>query len=120
MVILMLCMMKKKDYCPDQDSIGASIDHVHNSHGITLLELWKSTGLRIINGRRDDSCKYTFYSYNGCFVIDYALISDQSFSSITDFKVCDFNEWSDHARLHFHYVVITSPMHEIYAEVRYK
>lgn len=31
------------DCCPDQVSVRASVDNVHNSHGIKLLDLCKST-----------------------------------------------------------------------------
>jgi hypothetical protein len=44
------------DYIPDHSSVRASIDTIHNNHGIKLLDLCKSTTLRIVNGRIGDSC----------------------------------------------------------------
>jgi hypothetical protein len=56
---------------------------VPNSFGRRILELCKSTGLRICNGRFGvDSSKFTFQNKNGCSVIDYLLISSDCIYSL--------------------------------------
>jgi hypothetical protein len=71
---------------------------------IHILELCKSTGLRICNGRFGvDSSKFTFQNKNGCSVIDYLLISsDCVYSLIKKLTVKEFNTYSCHAPLNFH------------------
>lgn len=69
-----------------------------------MLDLCKSSSLRIANGRlgSDNSVgTYTFASRTGCSVIDYVILSQRDFSCINDFQVNSFNEWSDHAPLSF-------------------
>ena len=46
-------------YAPDCTSVRASVDKGSNSQGIKLIDLCKSTSLRIVNGRGCDSCKST-------------------------------------------------------------
>ena len=56
---------------------------VQNSFGRRILELCKSTGLRICNGRFGvDSSKFTFQNKNGCSVIGYLLISSDCVYSL--------------------------------------
>ena len=109
------------DYCPDNTSVRASVDCTFNSHGVKLLDLCKSTCLRIVNGRVGNSCKHTFYSNNGSSVIDYLLANEYSFSSISDFIVHDFNEFSDHAPLHFSLLCNNVPSdYQSFTDVKYK
>ena len=61
-------------YIPDSTPARASIDNVCNSHGVRLLDLCKSTSLRIVNGRVGNTDQYTFLSHNGLSVIDYLLM----------------------------------------------
>ena len=96
------------DYCPDNTSVRASVDSSINSHGVKLLDLCKSTCLRIANGRVGNSCKQTFYSNNGTSVIYYLLATEYSFSSIYDFTVHDFTNLAITPRYIFHYYVIMS------------
>jgi hypothetical protein len=75
---------------------------VPNSFGRRILELCKSTGLRICNGRFGvDSSKFTFQNKNGCSVIDYLLISSHCVYSLIKKKltVKEFNTYSCHAPL---------------------
>lgn len=74
---------------------------VPNSFGRRILELCKSTGLRICNGRFGvDSSKFTFQNKNGCSVIGYLLISsDCVYSLIKKLTVKEFNTYSCHAPL---------------------
>jgi len=109
------------DYCPDNTPVRASVDISINSHGLKLLDLCKSTCLRIANGRVGNSCKQTFYSNNGTSVIDYLLANEYSFSSISDFTVHDFNEFSDHAPLHFSLLCNNvSAEYKSHTDVKYK
>lgn len=109
------------DYVPDYTSVRASVDTVNNSHGIKLLDLCKSSCIRIVNGRIGDSCKHTFYSHNGSSVIDYVLTKECNFSLLSKFTIGDFTEWSDHAPLHFSlYCNNYSPSYETFSDVKYK
>jgi exonuclease III len=109
------------DYCPDQVSARASVDNVCNNHGIKLLDLCKSTCTRIVNGRIGDSCKHTFYSQNGTSTIDYVLTSERNFAFIVDFKIGNFNEWSDHAPLHLSLCCNNcSPSQKRFTDVKFK
>lgn len=90
------------DYTPDPPLQRTSLDRACNSHGGKLIDLCKSTCLRIVNGRLgSDHNKgdYTFVSKYGASVIDYVLTSEQQFSSIVSFSIESVNEWSDHAPL---------------------
>jgi exonuclease III len=89
------------DYDPDCTPVRASVDNVQNSHGTKLIDLCKSTSLRIVNGRIFNTSNYTFCSNNGCSVIDYLLMNERHFSLVKDFTIEPFNEWSDHAPLRF-------------------
>ena len=78
------------------------MDRTCNSHGVKLLDLCKSTCLRIVNGRLGNDHNigtYTFVSQHGASVIDYLLTSDQHLSSIVRFSVDPISEWSDHVPL---------------------
>ncbi|VDI37956.1 Hypothetical predicted protein [Mytilus galloprovincialis] len=72
-----------------------------NGFGRRILDICKSIGLRICNGRfGTDSSKYTFQNKNGCSLIDYMLISQDSiFTLIKALTVKDFNMFSCHAPL---------------------
>ncbi|XP_060587663.1 uncharacterized protein LOC132743153 [Ruditapes philippinarum] len=87
------------DYIPDISSVRASCDKTCNSNGIKLLDLCKSTCCRIANGRISNDYgigAFTFASRQGASLIDYLLAKERDFVNISDFKVHDFNEWSDH------------------------
>lgn len=76
-----------------------SEDSVCNSSGLKLLELCKSTDIRILNGRmgEDDGLGlYTFLSSLGKSVIDYALTSIDLFPLISNFIVHDCYTFSSH------------------------
>ena len=60
-----------------------------------LLDLCKSTSLRIANDRLGNECpvgSFTYSSRNGCSVIDYLILSQPDFSCINDFHV--FMSWA--------------------------
>ena len=72
-------------------------------------------------GRFDNSYKQTFYSNNVTSVINYLLANEYSFSSISDFPVHDFNEFSDHAPLHFSLLCNNvSTEYKSHTDVKYK
>ena len=85
------------DYNPDVPLPKASVDTVSNSHGTQLLDLCKSTSMKIGNGRLNDGQRFTYYSRMGTSVIDYILLNYVSFHLVEHFKVLAFNEFSDHA-----------------------
>ncbi|VDI30527.1 Hypothetical predicted protein [Mytilus galloprovincialis] len=71
-----------------------------NSFGQRILQLCKSSGLRICNGRfGEDSGKITFNNKNGCSVIDYLLLSENMFKIAKSFNVGMFTSFSCHAPL---------------------
>lgn len=100
------------DYLPDLPSARRSLDKVCNSHGLKLLDLCKSTALRIANGRlgNDHSVgMYTYASRTGCSVIDYVILGQNDFGCIKNFQINTFCEWSDHAPLSFGILTNTIP-----------
>ena len=55
-----------------------SEDKIINQQGKALIELCKSTDLKITNGRYSDDRdigSYTCYKYNGKSTVDYVLLS---------------------------------------------
>ena len=88
------------DYVSDECSTPrVSQDKTVNNFGRNLLRLCKSTGIRIVNGRSpgDNIGRFTFYHRNGSSCIDYAICSKDILHIVSDFTVCDFNMFSDHA-----------------------
>ena len=70
-----------------------------NSFGHKLLDMYKSTGLRIVNGRIGEDRgigNLTCITANGTSLVDYVLRDIQLFNIFCHFKVCDTNEFSDH------------------------
>ena len=75
-----------------------SLDNETNRYGICLLDLCKSTGIRILNGRKfANTDKMTCFTARGESLIDYILTFERNFCDISDMKVLDFNEYSNHA-----------------------
>ena len=92
------------DYLPDVPLPRRSLDSTCNPHGIKLLDLCKSTSMRIANGRLDSDHHigtYTYTCHTGSSVIDYLILSQHDFSHIANLKIGSFCEWSDHAPLSF-------------------
>ena len=64
----------------------------------------KSTDMRIVNGRLHNDAQvgsFTCMTANGESLVDYLLTSYENFSSVLDFKILPFNEFSNHAPLYF-------------------
>ena len=79
-------------------------DHMTDTYGRRLLELCKTTNLLIANGRLGldkDVGDFTFYGEKGCSVVDYLLLPLTDFETISNFKICDVTEFSDHAGISF-------------------
>lgn len=78
-----------------------SMDTSMNSFGRKLLEYCRTTQLLILNGRHsgDKDGKFTFFSNRGMSVNDYCIVSNSMWSLINNFRVDNFNEFSDHAPL---------------------
>ena len=71
----------------------------NNSHGNSLLDLCKSSQLRIVNGRvKADATvgEYTCVNPNGSSVVDYILCTANDFQLIHDFDVGIPTLYSDH------------------------
>ena len=79
-------------------------DHVVDSSGRRLLLLCQMSNLIIANGRLHhdaDTGYFTYCSHAGLSVVDYLLLHPFDVQIITDFKVLEFTEFSDHAPLFF-------------------
>ena len=90
-------------YMEDVPLIRSNIDpHVVDARGTKLLNLCKSTGTRILNGRffGDTQGHYTCYSNTGSpSTIDYMLASESLLSKVQYFHVNDLTVHSIHASL---------------------
>ena len=81
-----------------------SSDRKSNRFGEKLLDLCKSTGLVICNGRLgqdENTGKMTCYTYNGESVVNYLLAKYSNFSQIMNFCVQDYGPYSNHAPVSF-------------------
>lgn len=86
-----------------------------------MLDICKSTCLRIVNGRVGNTNQHTFVSSNGTSVIHYVLCQERNFSQINDFTIGSFNEWSDHAPLPLTLLCNNIPENEVsYSELKFK
>jgi hypothetical protein len=80
-----------------------SCDVHSNPFGGKLIDLCKSTGLCIANGRtgKDRSRgDFTCYTSQGSSVVDYVLTSVEFREQIAGFSVCELTPHSDHTPLH--------------------
>lgn len=108
-------------YIADHTPGRASDDKSLNGHGLRLLDLCKSSTIRIVNGRVGNTGQFTFHSRNGYSVIDYLLTHEHNFSMLCDFNIGPFNEWSDHAPLHFSIKCNnTLPLQNTFTETKYR
>ena len=81
-----------------------SQDKTVNRFGELLLDVYKSTDVRIVNGRLHNDAQvgsFTCMIANGERLVDYLLTSYENFSIVHDFKFLPFNEFSIHAPLYF-------------------
>ena len=78
--------------------------NVDVARGSRLLDLCKATNMHIANGRLYHDFGvggYTYYCRNCSSTIDYLILKESDFSCIRNFRICDFNSFSDHAPLCF-------------------
>ncbi|CAG2221968.1 unnamed protein product [Mytilus edulis] len=77
-------------------------DQGTNEYGTKLLNLCRSTGLRIVNGRHKDGTAndFTFCGSRGMSVVDYLIVPFDYFHIVEQFIVSNFTSFSDHAPLH--------------------
>ncbi len=75
-------------------------DEQVNKNGKLLLELCRSLGLYLVNGRvRGDSLgRYTYSSFHGCSTVDY-MITDLDSFSFRAFTVKPLTPLSDHSQI---------------------
>ena len=111
-------------YVPDMYFDRVSMDTKCNNFGNRLLDLCKSTNMRIVNGRlrKDQGVgSFTYVSQNGASVVDYLLSMECVLSNITCFSVLSLNEWSDRAPIQFSLACKNVPLQgrEI-NEIKYK
>ena len=92
-----------EDYTPDCYMQRATMDSACNNFGVKLLDLCKSSGVRIVNGRlyNDIEGSFTFVNSQYSSVIDYLVTKPDCFNCLSDFSVGPFNEYIDHAELSF-------------------
>ena len=91
-------------YEPDIPLARRSLDNGFNAQGVKLLDLCKATSVCIANGRLGDDHmvgSYTYSCRNGSSVIDYLLLQETDFHKVENFRVADFNEFSDHSPIAF-------------------
>ena len=76
-----------------------SFDNEINNHGKRLLEICRSSDLRIVNGtvNGDSLGRPTFHGRNGISVIDYAICDQDLFTHIANFIVKEPLCLSDHS-----------------------
>ena len=89
---------------PDRPLARASLDKTCNNQGKRVLELCKSNQLRIANGRLGNvlnTSTFTFMNSQTATTIDYLLLCERDFNTVSKFCICDFNYLSDHAPLDF-------------------
>ena len=78
-----------------------TFDTTINNHGKQLINICKTTDLRILNGRTkgDSFGKPTFHGKNGISVVDYIICDQNTFQNIKHFIVKPPNYLSDHSQI---------------------
>ena len=82
----------------------ASKDHVIDTNGKRLIELCQSTSFIIGNGRLHDDLnvgEFTFHSHRGSSLVDYLLLEPKDIFLVSNFKILQPNELSDHSGILF-------------------
>ena len=86
----------------------AFTDKGTNKYGDLLIDMCKSTSMRIVNGRCGSDCgigKTTCFTHNGESTVDFLLTNQENFSLLYDFKIHDFNIFSNHAPVQFDFAI---------------
>ena len=76
-----------------------SKDLNHNSFGLSLIELCKTYGIHILNGRSpgDRDGEITCVANDGCSIVDYFIVSSSLFPLVSKFEIVNRSE-----SVHFH------------------
>lgn len=79
-----------------------------NDYGTKLLDLCKSSGLRIINKRHPDGLlnDFTYSGPRGMTVIGYLLAKPINIEKVLKFITSNFTTYSDHAPIHVQFKTI--------------
>ena len=95
------------EYLDDEDDCEMSFqtsipprvnrDHVVDASGRRLLLFCQSVNLIIANWRLYGDCNCGDFSFNGMSTVDYLLLSPIDIPFLSDFRVLEFNEFSDQA-----------------------
>ena len=83
-----------------QRRVHVNTDHVLDTHGRRLLLLCQTSDLFIANGRVHEDRSigaHTFMSLNGMSTVDYLIANPSDLKCLSNFKILNFNEFSDHA-----------------------
>ncbi|KAH3771419.1 hypothetical protein DPMN_172736 [Dreissena polymorpha] len=79
-------------------------DHVIDTNCKRLIELCQSTSFIIGNGRIHEDLnigEFTFHSHRGSSLVDYLLLEPKDIILISNFKILQRNELSDHSGILF-------------------
>ena len=90
------------DYLSDNFNLDrCSKDRKINKFGLSLLDMFCTRDLHILNGRlfNDKDGNFTCFSNNGTSVVDYIICSTDIFKSIRNFGIGD-EDFSDHFPLY--------------------
>ena len=71
-----------------------SKDLNHNSFGLSLIELCKTYGIHILNGRSpgDRDGEITCVANDGCSIVDYFIVSSSLFPLVSKFEIVNRSE----------------------------
>ncbi len=107
--------------CDSDNSLPVrkSHDTVCNKQGKLLLDFCKSTGLRIVNGRFNDSGQFTYFrllrkgtTKVAKSMIDYLLVPSNNFIDIVQFEVNSKMPESDHCSISYRFSANIVPNRE--------
>ena len=95
-------VLDENEYCINESNFPHrfSMDETVNTSGIKLLDICRSSSLKIVNGRCGDDAGiggFTNMSSNGNSLIDYVICSYELFPFISEFIVHDVYTCSTHA-----------------------
>ena len=92
------------DYSTDTPLKLVSEDRGSNRYGSELLDFYKQTRLRILNGRTGvdgNVGKWTYVGSSGRSLVDYVIASQQIFSLVDTFMVSEPNILTDQCAVNF-------------------
>ena len=100
-------------------------DRGTNKYGDLLIDLCKSVNMRIVNGRFGTDKKLgkiTCFTHNGESTVDYLITEHENFSLLSEFRIYDFNMFSNHAPLLFNFKInsISNTQPEEYISFKWK